>query len=41
MHAFITKIWDEEEMPADLRGVLIVILFKKGDKADCGNYRGI
>ena len=30
-----------EEIPSDLTDALIVILFKKGDKADCGNYRGI
>lgn len=35
------KIWDKEEIPSGLRDALTVILFKKGDKADCGNRRGI
>ena len=35
------KIWDQEVIQSDLRDALIVNLFKKGDKADCGNYRGI
>lgn len=41
MYVLIKKIWDLEMIPLDLRDALIVILFKKGDKADCGNYRGI
>ena len=41
IHALIMTIWDQEVIPSDLRDALIVILFKKGDKADCGNYRGI
>ena len=41
IHALIMKIWHQEVIPSDLRDALIVILFKKGDKADCGNYRGI
>lgn len=41
IYVLIKKIWDLELIPSDLRDALIVILFKKGDKADCGNYRGI
>lgn len=41
-HDILTTIWDQEDMPADLRDATIVTLFKnKGAKADCGNYRGI
>lgn len=39
IHALLLKIWQEEK--AQLRDALIVSIFKKGDKADCGNYRGI
>lgn len=39
MYVLIKKIWDLEMISSDLRNALIVILFKKGDKADCGNYR--
>ncbi|XP_062862816.1 uncharacterized protein LOC134324867 [Trichomycterus rosablanca] len=41
IHALLLKIWEEEKIPARLRDALIVPIFKKGDKADCGNYRGI
>nr|XP_061823852.1 uncharacterized protein LOC133611023 [Nerophis lumbriciformis] len=41
IHALLLKIWEEEEISAQLRDALIVSIFKKGDKADCGNYRGI
>ena len=41
LHALLLKVWEEEELPSELRDALIVTIFKKGDKADCGNYRGI
>ena len=41
LHDFIKCIWNEEQAPADLKNALIVIIYKKGDKAECGNYRGI
>lgn len=41
IHALLLKIWEEEKIPAQLRDALIVSIFKKGDKADCRNYRGI
>ncbi|KAI4805703.1 hypothetical protein KUCAC02_010302 [Chaenocephalus aceratus] len=41
IHALLLKIWEEEEIPAQLRDALIVSIFKKGDRADCGNYCGI
>lgn len=37
----IVKIWNTETIPSDLRDALIVTIFKKGDRTDCGNYRGI
>ena len=36
-----TVIWREETVPKQWREGLIVILFKKGDREDPGNYRGI
>ena len=41
-HGILASIWEMEVMPADLRDVTIVTLFKnKATRADCGNYRGI
>ena len=42
LYLLINKMWTNEEIPDDLRDGLIVTIYKKkGDKADCGNYRGI
>ena len=41
-HGFLEKLWINEEAPEDLRdGLMAIIYKKKGDKSDCGNYRGI
>ena len=36
-HAF----WRHGKLPQDLKDARVVILFKKGDRSECGNYRGI
>ncbi|KAL4112678.1 hypothetical protein QTP88_016423 [Uroleucon formosanum] len=45
MHKVIFKIcqrtWEEEQMPEDWKKALIIPIHKKGDKTECGNYRGI
>jgi sorting nexin-29 len=40
-HALICKIWRDLKTPDDWKVGLIVLLFKKGDKMKCENYRGI
>ncbi len=42
LHDILLSIWNEEEMPPDLRDATIVSLYKnKGSRSECGNYRGI
>lgn len=41
MHTLCNKIYQEEQCPADWGKAVIVPLFKKGDKKECNNYRGI
>ena len=33
--------WDSGEAPADWQTGVVIPIFKKGDKTECGNYRGI
>ena len=35
------QIWETEEIPKDWKDGIIVPVFKKGRRKDCGNYRGI
>ena len=35
------QIWETEEIPKDWKDAIIVPVFKKGRRKDCGNYRGI
>lgn len=35
------KIWEEEQMPEYWKKAVIIPIHKKGDKTECGNYRGI
>ncbi|VEN37593.1 unnamed protein product [Callosobruchus maculatus] len=41
MYNMIKNIWIKEELPEDWREAIICPIYKKGDKADCHNYRGI
>ena len=41
LHSLFSRIWDEEQVPAEWREGLLVKLPKKGDLSNCNNYRGI
>ena len=42
LHSLLTSIWEEEDVPKEIRNATFVSLFKnRGSKTDCGNYWGI
>jgi hypothetical protein len=41
MHKLINSIWNKEELPEEWKESIIVLVYKKGDKTDCSDYRGI
>jgi hypothetical protein len=41
IHRLISSIWNREELPQQWKESVIVPIYKKGDKTDCSNYRGI
>jgi hypothetical protein len=41
IHKLICCICNKEELPQQWKECIIVPIYKKGDKKDCNNYRGI
>jgi len=41
IHKLVISIWNMEELPEGWKESIIVPIYKKGDKTDCSNYRGI
>ena len=41
IHKLIISIWNKEELPEEWKESIIVPIYKKGDKTNCNDYRGI
>jgi len=41
IHKLVISIWNKEELPDKWKELIIVPVYKKGDKSVCNNYRGI
>jgi hypothetical protein len=41
IHKLIISIWNKEELSEDWKESIILSIYKKGDKIDYSNYRGI
>jgi hypothetical protein len=41
IHKLIRSIWNREELAEEWKELIIVPIYKKGDKTDCRYYRGI
>ena len=41
IHQLIHSIWNKEELPEEWKVSIIVLIYKKGGKTDCSNYKGI
>jgi len=41
IHSLFIYIWSKDKLPEEWKELIIVPIYKKGDKTDCSNYRGI
>jgi hypothetical protein len=41
IHKLINYIWNKEKLPQKWKEFIVVPVYKKGDKIECSNYRGI
>ena len=41
IHKLIISIWNKKELPEEWKESIIVPIYKKVNKTDCSNYRGI
>jgi hypothetical protein len=40
IHKLIISVWNKEELPEEWKESIILLIYKKGDRIDCSNYRG-
>ena len=41
MQVILEKVWKQERLPKDWNEAILVPIYKKGNKMECSNYRGI
>lgn len=41
IHVLILEIWENEHIPDEWKESVVILIYKKGDKQECSNYRGI
>jgi hypothetical protein len=41
IYQIIVSVWEKDEIPADWQMAIICPVYKRGDKLNCSNYRGI
>jgi hypothetical protein len=41
IHKLNIFIWNKEELPEEWKESIMLPIYKKGDKTDCSNYRGV
>ena len=41
LRAIFVEVWNGGEMPQEWKDAIIKVLYKKGDRSNCNNYRGI
>ena len=40
IHKLINSIWNKEELPVEWRESITLLVYKIGDKTECGNFGG-
>jgi hypothetical protein len=41
IHTLVNSVWNMEELPEEWKESIIIPIYYKSNKTDCGNYRGI
>jgi hypothetical protein len=41
MHKLINSTWNKEELPEECKELILIPIYKEGDKKDGSNYGGI